>query len=240
MINLIGRVFGKLTVLELGETKCDSSNRKRRHWKVQCQCGSPSFDIRQDRLTRGQTKSCLTCYPLVKKEQSTKHGDAVSSSEYNSLYNVWRGLRSRVSNPNDKKSHIYYGKGFQEEWKDYTIFKEDMIKKGYIPNNKLTLDRIKSDLGYFRKNVKLSTYAEQNRNTSRNIKVIIPGVGEKILLDAITFFQEKFPNYKIRHYNSVRYRIEHGWPIIDAILIPEFQKRKWYKTIEEAAQDLNI
>lgn len=50
--NLVGQVFGKLTVVEL-----DHVEKSRRYWRCQCQCGNTK-SIREYNLKSGNTTSC--------------------------------------------------------------------------------------------------------------------------------------------------------------------------------------
>ena len=56
LVDLTGQRFGRLTVVELAE-----SNKKRRYWICQCDCGN-SLIVRADSLTTGNTKSCGHCH----------------------------------------------------------------------------------------------------------------------------------------------------------------------------------
>ncbi len=78
------------------------------------------------------------------------------------LYETWRGMRQRCTNPNHS-AYIYYGaKGISvcDRWSSFLNFVEDM---GERPLGQ-TLDRIKSDEDYSPSNCRWATVSEQLRN----------------------------------------------------------------------------
>ena len=54
--NLVGKKFGKLTVLSLHQTGVENS-KNFTEWKCQCECGAITY-VRTDYLTSGHTTSC--------------------------------------------------------------------------------------------------------------------------------------------------------------------------------------
>lgn len=83
------------------------------------------------------------------------------------IHNVWKCMKARCTNPNNKSYKNYGGRGITvcEAWMlsflAYYLFVsklENFGKEGY------TLDRIKNDKGYYPGNVKYSTWSEQASN----------------------------------------------------------------------------
>ncbi len=86
------------------------------------------------------------------------------------LHRIWRGMRSRCSNPKADGYDIYGGRGITIclEWNDFMSFYRWATTSGYQED--LTIDRIDSDLGYTPKNCHWIPQAEQtyNRRAFRN------------------------------------------------------------------------
>lgn len=70
-IDLTGRRFGKLVVIERVGYSTDKSGRKYIMWKCQCDCGNTK-EIRSSSLIRGETVSYGCMYHATRKENSVK------------------------------------------------------------------------------------------------------------------------------------------------------------------------
>lgn len=93
-----------------------------------------------------------------------KHG-----MRYTRLYNIWRSMNQRCSNPNTKNYHRYGGRGIRvcDEWKhDFMAFHDWAMANGY--SEELTVDRIDNEKGYSPDNCRWSTYKEQENNKSNS------------------------------------------------------------------------
>lgn len=75
-------------------------------------------------------------------------------------YRVWDSMKQRCSNPNNKKYHLYGGRGIKvvKRWLSFENFTKDM---GVRPKG-ATLDRINNDGNYEPGNCRWATYHEQN------------------------------------------------------------------------------
>lgn len=85
------------------------------------------------------------------------------------LYTIWSRMKGRCFNPSDAAYPRYGGRGISvcEAWADsFEAFRDWALSNGYEPH--LTIDRRDNDAGYSPDNCRWATYAEQNRNYSRN------------------------------------------------------------------------
>lgn len=85
------------------------------------------------------------------------------------IYSIWKGIKRRCNNKNDKSFDRYGGKGIKCEWLTATEFINDM-HESYLRHveefgeRQTTIDRIDSGGNYCKTNCKWSTLLEQSRN----------------------------------------------------------------------------
>ena len=72
-----------------------------------------------------------------------KHG-----MRHTRIYNIWRSMRQRCSNPKCINYKNYGGKGVQvcPEWEDFQTFYDWAMSNGYT--DKLTIDRLDASGNY--------------------------------------------------------------------------------------------
>lgn len=160
-INLIGHVYGRLTVEERSQDK-----NKNIMWLCVCECGNKT--ICQGRnLKSGHTKSC----GCLNKEAITKHGMG-KSTEYTS----WAKMKGRCLNQNNSRYKNYGGRGIIvcESWIDsFDNFLSDMGSK---PTPEHSIDRINNDGDYEPGNCRWANVKTQSRNTTRSRRITFNGV----------------------------------------------------------------
>lgn len=163
-IDRTGQKFGRLTLIE----RVENNKFNQVQWKCRCDCGKEVI-VKAYSLTTGQTKSC----GCLKKEQNYINIAKVKHNMTNTrLYNIWRDMKSRCLNPNNKRHKFYYDKGIKvcQEWQeDFMNFYDWAMANGYKDN--LTLDRINNNGNYEPKNCRWATITEQNNNQSNNIRI---------------------------------------------------------------------
>lgn len=152
--DLLGRVFGRLTVVSEAESK-----GRKAQWVCQCSCGVLKV-VGADAMTRGATLSC----GCLKKERATTHG--LFGHE---LYQTWANIRDRCENSQCKDFANYGGRGIKvcEEWRDFPKFLADM---GERPAGH-SIERLDGSLGYGPDNCIWATTTTQNRNKRTNLTI---------------------------------------------------------------------
>lgn len=160
---LAGQKFGKLLVVEQNGRTTD------RHilWRCVCDCGNEINASSRD-LKGGHTKSCGCLQKETVSNMRRKHGDRDAR-----LYNVWKAMKKRCENPNDKSYKNYGGKGVSvcEAWHDYCSFKEWATENGYdenAPFGRCTIDRIDPCGNYEPSNCRWVGMDVQSKNKRAN------------------------------------------------------------------------
>lgn len=164
--DLTGKMFGRLTVIEVAQTET-----RKTYWKCLCKCGNYKI-ARSDSLQCGAITSC----GCLKAEQDRinlikNHSHKMSGTR---LYNEWQRMKGRCLNKNNPDYMDYGGRGITicEEWKkDFSKFKEWAMENGY--SDKLSIDRIDNNKGYSPDNCRWADDKTQANNRRSNIKVTI-------------------------------------------------------------------
>jgi hypothetical protein len=163
-INLTGKRFGKLTVIEYAGNKKHNS-----YWKCKCDCGNET-DVMLNNLTRGMTKSCGCLRKQTTKERRFIHGMSDTS-----IHNTWMQMIERCENPNNHAYKNYGGRGIYVciEWHEFENFYNWAISNGYKEG--LTIDRIDVDGNYKPNNCRWVDYQTQQRNRRNNRLITYKG-----------------------------------------------------------------
>jgi hypothetical protein len=95
---------------------------------------------------------------------------SVAGRKRHNAYLVWKSMRNRCRNPNNKDFRYYGGRGISicERWNDFWLFAKDM---GPRPTSKHEIDRINNEGNYEPGNCKWSTRTEQLQHTRRNVYI---------------------------------------------------------------------
>lgn len=174
VIDLTGRVFGRLTVLK--KTVYDEA-KKRTFWLCRCTCGN-EVQVDGANLRRGMTKSC-GCYRNQRiVEANIKHGGASKKLKVHTLYHIWQGMRNRCYKSDYKNYANYGGRGIKvcKEWmEDFGSFQDWAIRAGWSEGCGLSIDRIDNDGDYCPDNCRWATPFEQSNNRRSNVLVECQG-----------------------------------------------------------------
>lgn len=163
--NLIGRKFGRLTVIE----KSKQRNGKNPIWLCVCDCGKER-EIIQENLLNGHTKSCgcLSSRRTIGTRTLT-HGASETR-----LYYVWRSMKARCQNPKVESYPYYGGRGIKvcDEWKEnFQAFQKWAFSTGYqsdAPFGECTIDRKNVDGDYEPSNCRWVSLEVQAQNKRAN------------------------------------------------------------------------
>lgn len=161
---MIGKVFGKLTVL----LEAGRSNDRQRTYVCQCECGTRATVI-SGNLKKGNTRSCgcdrkKACADRM-RSLNFKHGQTQTK-----LWRTWRGVLDRTTVVTSAHFKRYGGRGITvcDEWRHFEVFAKDV---GDPTTDSHSLDRIDNSRGYFPGNVRWATAKEQAHNRSNNVWV---------------------------------------------------------------------
>jgi len=160
----VGDVFGRLTVLEVGEPV-----RHQLHLtpcRCICLCGTERMFRRSNLLHGSQSCGCLRMERA--RAKSIKHGYARSKT-----YRAWEHMIGRCYRPNTPSYPRYGGRGITvcDSWRSFPNFLADM---GEAPAG-LEIDRINNDGNYEPGNCRWSTRKQQLANTGRSRAIVLNG-----------------------------------------------------------------
>ena len=123
---------------------------------------------------------------------------------HTSIYNVWREMRQRCNNPNNRYYYMYGGKGVKvcELWaNDFLAFNEWANSNGYKEG--LTIDRIDGDKDYEPGNCRWVDMKVQSNNTKRNVLITINGV-TKTMMQWSELLNMPYCTLKVRYNKGLR------------------------------------
>lgn len=174
-INLIGKKFGKLTVIEYAGYRATQTGKIHHQWKCACDCGGEKIATTMA-LTTSHCKSCGCMSHAPHHLPQTKHH--LSDTR---IYNVWKSMKGRCYTKSNS-AYCYYGaRGITvcDEWKnDFSKFYEWAIANGYKEvedRNAYTIDRIDVNGNYEPSNCRWITMQEQSNNRRNNNKYMFDG-----------------------------------------------------------------
>lgn len=178
-LDVTGHRYGKLEVIDYW---CRDGKFHHR-WLCRCDCGNETL-ARGNNLRTGNTISCGCEHAGGRATE--RHG-MHDSKEYSS----WEHMISRCASTSGKSYRLYGARGISvcEEWRSsFAKFYEDM---GPVPSATHSIDRINSDLGYFKENCRWATPTQQARNV-RHV-TMVEFNGENITLNDLAELHGRTP-----------------------------------------------
>jgi hypothetical protein len=173
-IDLTGKVFGRLTVVNKSEKR---GTLNRIMWNCKCECGNYCV-VNGSTLKVGDTKSCgclfIESVTMLGKASKT-HG-----MRHTREYKSWSEAKQRCHNPKNGKFGWYGARGITvcDEWiNDFQAFFNHIGPKP----EKFELDRIDNSKGYEPGNVRWISKKGNLMNRRNTVKVFF--MGEEITLD---------------------------------------------------------
>lgn len=192
IVDLVGKVFGRLTVLRaLGSFKSEI------HWLCECVCGGTAEVSTSDLNTRN-TMSCGCA--KVERILKINAGHITHGKSGSRAYVSWNNMMYRIYDPTCPHYHRYGGRGLivEDRFHDFNEFYAYM---GDAPDG-LTLERKNNELGYVTGNMVWATQGVQNRNTRQNVKVCVDGV-EMVATDAASAIGMTLSKFLYRHHRGM-------------------------------------
>lgn len=167
-VDLSGKRFGRLLVIERAEPIISSSGKTVQMWRCKCDCGNETV-VRHGCLQGGHTTSC-GCYH---KEKFGDINRTHNLSNKSHLYSVWKNMKDRCYREKCKSYKNYGGRGISvcDEWRNnYKAFYDWSIENGYKEEqtsggvNILSIDRIDVNGNYEPSNCRWVTPDVQAKN----------------------------------------------------------------------------
>lgn len=162
--DLIGKVFGRLTVVGEGSKK-----GKATRWQCSCACGGSALVSACD-LKNSHTTSCGCAQKTAASKANSTHRMTDSSE-----YCCWEQMWDRCTNPNNSQFADYNPRTPPESWRSFEAFYADM---GPRPSLGHSIDRRDNKLPYGPGNCRWATAKEQGQNTSTNVLV---SLGDRVM-----------------------------------------------------------
>jgi hypothetical protein len=213
-VNLTGKTFGRLSVVEFGGLIAYRCGRRRASWVCRCQCGVMKT-IDGQSLLRGDTQSC-GCYRDDRiRDVLVTHGHATRNAHSNT-YAIWRGMIERCTNRRCKDFKKYGACGITvcERWHDFSNFLKDV---GERPSKQHSIDRFPNMSGdYEPGNVRWATTSEQARNRKTNAMYTINGE-TRCLAEWVEIYGTS--------RSLVNNRLRIGWTIEKSLSVPSRGRR---------------
>lgn len=212
LIDLTGKRFGRLTVIERAEDYVSPGGNPSIQWLCSCECGNTAI-VLGSLLRKGESRSCGCLRRETSVDIHVKHGLTKSR-----LYNIWTLMKRRCLNPNAQHFRRYGGRGITicDEWlKDFMTFYNWAMANGY--RDDLSIDRIDNNKSYCPENCRWATQSEQMSNYSKNRLFTIHGETKTLT--------EWCKQYNIKTH-VVWKRIGRGWTTEEAFGIVPRERRK--------------
>lgn len=173
MNNLIGKRFGRLTVI-----KQQGKNKWRNYmWLCKCDCGNEHL-VAGGKLIQGKVTSCGCYAKELHIKQLEKHG--ITTDGKPRTFIIWNGMKARCLNPKSTSYKNYGARGIKicDEWLSFENFHNWAISNGY--GDDLQIDRKDNNGNYEPSNCRWVTKTKNMQNQRRKHYITIKSRTETI------------------------------------------------------------
>jgi hypothetical protein len=157
-IDLTGRRFGRLVVVEYSETR-----GKLAFWLCKCDCGNEKI-ISRSSLRTGNSNSCGCLQKELTTQRNFRHGYSFRGCK-GKHYIAWASMMARCYCGSSEDFYLYGERGISvcEEWHDPVNYinwrkSKEPVPKGY------SVDRIDVNGNYCPENCRFASATTQSRN----------------------------------------------------------------------------
>jgi hypothetical protein len=176
--DLVGKRFGRLTVVRfLGSKTSNRTNKTSHWWLCECDCGATK-ELKTAYLTRNDrpTRSCGCIQSECVIKANTIHGGTSKFLEYGKyLYNLWRNIKQKCYDANSISYKNYGGRGINmyREWiDDYPTFEKWVVENLGHRLEGYSLDRINNNGNYEPGNLRWVDRSAQENNSRKTRKMV--------------------------------------------------------------------
>lgn len=176
-LDLIGKRFGLLTIIEELQPHRYPNGTPRRKFKFLCDCGNTA-EITINLVKSGNTKSCGCVRKKIASMLKYSHG-----LRRHGCYSVWQNIKDRCYNPKSEFYSNYGGKGIEvcDEWKEFINFHNWAVANGYETTPNPSIERKDISKDYCPANCKFIPYSEQANNRTNTIWITICGERKNLM-----------------------------------------------------------
>lgn len=186
----VGETHGELTILSRLPGKHFGNSR----YEARCSCDSLMVVTS---LTFRRRVTCVQCSQKRGATLRTTHGGS-KRGQAEPLLIVWKGMRTRCTNPNSRAYKWYGGRGVTvcKEWaKDYAAFRAWGLENGYRKG--LTLERRRTSEGYSPDNCEWVSQRENSLRMLRDYRWVKRGPFDRLMSAAFAWAVDLYPNEAI-------------------------------------------
>ena len=157
--------------------------------------------------------------PPIQLRRCGVKGNYRHGMRHTRIYNIWRSMRQRCTNPKCINYKNYGGRGIKvcPEWEQFQTFHKWAIDNGY--SDELTIDRIDVNGNYEPSNCRWISYKEQSNNKTNNRRIEVGGEVHTM---------SEWAEIKGIKVSVIWYRLESGWTPERAVNEPAFCGKNQY------------